>query len=229
MLRKTSSAAVEAYRRQRRATRDPDDYYPTPAWCVHRLLESVKLPTGIWIEPSAGIGSIIVAVNQVRADVKWHAVEHGSMAAGSLATVADRVFVGTNYLGWDPPVDKYDVCLMNPPYKSALAHVQKALTMSRVVAALLRLNWLASDDRAAWMRENTPDVFVLPDRPSFRGGGGDQTEYAWMVWWNDRSPKPDPFLMILNSTPLSERRYRGSPYSMSQQLVLPIADVDAGR
>lgn len=51
------------------------DQYPTPKWCVHRLLEAVDLPAGRWLEPCAGAGNIINAVSEVRSDVKWDAWE----------------------------------------------------------------------------------------------------------------------------------------------------------
>ena len=42
------------------------DYYPTPSWCVRALLETVDLPTGTWLEPTAGDGAIIRAVDEYR-------------------------------------------------------------------------------------------------------------------------------------------------------------------
>lgn len=51
---------------------------------------------------------------------------------------------------------------------------------------LLRLNFLGSQRRAAWLRAWTPDVYVLPRRPSFTGRGTDSCEYAWCVWHEDR-------------------------------------------
>lgn len=36
--------------------------------------------------------------------------------------------------------------------------------------------------RADFHRRHPSDVFVLPRRPSFTGGGTDATEYAWFVW-----------------------------------------------
>lgn len=32
------------------------------------------------------------------------------------------------------------------------------------------------------MRSHTPDIYVLPNRPSFSGKGTDSIEYAWFVW-----------------------------------------------
>ena len=43
----------------RGAVRNEHDFYPTPAWCVHRLLEAVPLPAGRWLEPCVGDGAKI--------------------------------------------------------------------------------------------------------------------------------------------------------------------------
>ena len=51
------------------------DVYPTPAWVVDRLLEVVDFPGGRWLEPCAGDGAIMRAVNAWRADVRWDACE----------------------------------------------------------------------------------------------------------------------------------------------------------
>lgn len=165
----------------RSEARIPNDFYGTPSYTVHRLLERLDLPGGAWLEPSAGAGNIIRAVNAVRRDVKWTAVEHGEATRDALLDTGATVFSSTNFLGW-APLRRFSVCLMNPPFKNALAHVQHAMTMADVVVALLRMNWLCSEDRHAWMSANTPDLYVLPQRPSFTGVGVDSTEYAWMVW-----------------------------------------------
>lgn len=34
---------------------------------------------------------------------------------------------------------------------------------------------------------HTPDVYVMPKRPSFTGSGSDATAYAWMAWQKNRS------------------------------------------
>ena len=84
------------------------------------------------------------------------------------------------------PAQPFDVALGNPPFNLALEVIQHAMTMSSIVCMLLRINFLASQKRAAWMRENTPSIYVLPRRPSFTGGKTDATEYAWFLW--DRKP-----------------------------------------
>ena len=56
---------------------------------------------------------------------------------------------------------------------------------------------------ADWMRENTPCVFILPNRPSFTGNGTDAAEYGWFVWSNGIKP----VIRVLADTPREERRH----------------------
>jgi hypothetical protein len=56
------------------------------------------------------------------------------------------------------------------------------------------------------MRSNCPDVYVLPNRPSYEATGRtDSIEYAWMHW--KKNIKRDfATVRILAVTPLAERR-----------------------
>ena len=178
------------------------DYYPTPAWCVHRLLDTVghRLPwDGRWLEPAVGDGAILRAVeswrspgpawvtNDIREDV-----------------VADAHVDYTLPRAWPEALPgRYHVVLTNPPYSQAQAFVERALAHAEIVIMLLRVNWLAGAERSRWLRQHVPSIYVLPDRPSFSGQGTDQTEYAWMAWGLDRPP----VIRILDTTPLEERRH----------------------
>jgi hypothetical protein len=139
------------------------DAYSTPAWAVHRLLEVCNLPGGVWLEPCAGEGAIIDAVGEARNGygIEWAACE--------LRDVKPHPCVPEwhtrSYL--DVEFDGVDVIITNPPYGLAFEIAQKAVREAPVVALLLRLNWLASSERATWLRAHTPSVYVLPDRPAF--------------------------------------------------------------
>ena len=166
----------------RAAPRRPADYYPTPTWCTALLLEELHLPGGRWLEPCAGDGAILRAVSSVRDDVVWHT---GDIRASG-GVVADHPAVARHttgdFLSMTPPEVPYDVLLTNPPYSLAMEFVRHGLLMADHVVMLLRLNFLASGGRAAFMREHTPSVYVLPNRPSFTGKGTDSIEYAWFHW-----------------------------------------------
>lgn len=186
--------------------RDPFDYYPTPNWCVQRFLEKAahRLPVGDWIEPAAGDGAIIRSVNQFGnglEKVRWTAIDVQEKFEEPLQVLTNAVWVG-NYTKYTHPQPRAKVCITNPPYKLAEAMVKHAQTHADVVVMLLRINFLASEARRDWMNKNTPDIYVLPNRPSFRGKGSDATEYAWFVWDDKSSGK----IFILETTPKGIRQ-----------------------
>ena len=179
------------------------DFFPTPAWCVHRLLEAVDLPLNAnWLEPCVGGWSIVEAVADWRPLVDatlWTTVDIRPDADADIT--ADFTWMGCPELG----DRRFDVCCTNPPFGIAEEFVRGAMARCDVVVMLLRLSWLASETRADFLRENTPSVYVLPNRPSFTGDGKtDAADYAWMVWGLDDVPR----LEILKSTPADERRMK---------------------
>jgi hypothetical protein len=174
--------------------RDELDRYDTPAWCVRRLLEAADLRPGKWLEPSAGRGAICSAVDDYPMSewVDWLRLDISPRSPG----IVQADFLTHRF------ASSFDVIIGNPPYRLAEDFARRAVGLAPVVAFLLRLNWLASAKRAEWMREHTPSIYVLPNRPSFTGGGTDATDYAWFVWRKDAAPE----VKILATTPASERR-----------------------
>lgn len=160
--------------------RRQDDAYETPSWCVRRLIEAIELPGGTWLEPSAGSGRIIRTVLASRSDIEWHAVEIRKECRAALLTVASRTWI-CDFLRWTCE-ERYDVCLMNPPFRHALVFIEKAMQSASVVVALVRQGFAASEARADFMRRSRPTCLMLPNRPSFTGGGTDSADYCWMVW-----------------------------------------------
>lgn len=170
------------------------DAYPTPPWCVHRLLEACPLPGGVWLEPCAGEGAIIAAVNAAAAGndkpqlPTWYACELQATCGNALNELidADRIHAPCDYLA--QPFEGADVIITNPPFDQAFPIAQKAVSEASCVALLLRLNWLGSGERSgrsAWLRKHTPDVYVLPNRPSFAHSMRCKAcGFKWLVPWN---------------------------------------------
>jgi 16S rRNA A1518/A1519 N6-dimethyltransferase RsmA/KsgA/DIM1 with predicted DNA glycosylase/AP lyase activity len=164
--------------------RSSDDFYATPHWVVHRLLEKIVLPGGNWLEPGAGEGNIIRAVN--RPDVNWTALELRKECRPHLQRIepCPEIIITDKFVAKvedrRKPLygRKFDVALGNPPFSLALEFVQESLDLADTVVMLLRLNFLASSTRAEFMRSWIPDVYVLPNRPSFTGKGTDSIESA---------------------------------------------------
>lgn len=181
------------------------DHYATPPWCTWRLLEKLELPEGKWLECCAGEGKIIHAVNEVRKDVSWTAIEIRPECEGTIPglTVGD-------FLEFDTP--GFDVIITNPPFKIAEQIIKHAIAQQpQFVAMLTRLNFLESDDRCAWLSTCMPDVYVLPNRPVFRRNSEgklstDATAYGWLVWYPPALPNKVGCLKMLDPTPLEVRK-----------------------
>ena len=163
----------------RRPKRIELDFYETPAWLVEAILPHVVTPeTRSVIDPCCGTGAIL-DVLRASTGCELYGIEvepgrwHEAQAKGHRVMCENALFV---------PWFGADVCLMNPPYMLAERFVEESLKRTSVTAALLRLNFLASQHRATFLRANPCEVYVSPRRPSFRDGKTDATDYAWFVW-----------------------------------------------
>lgn len=161
-----------------------NDYYPTPGWCVDRLLEEVNISSVKWLEPAAGDGALIRAVAaRLGTAPTWTAIELQDRFKTDLEAIVDssRVHIGS-FLDV-PLVKEYDVIITNPPFSKALEFIKKSIELEpEYVCMLLRLNFMGSGERSDFLRKYTPDIYVVPNRPSFNGKGTDSIEYAWFVW-----------------------------------------------
>jgi len=183
--------------------RTPADFYPTPAWCIRRIVEAVDLPGGDWLEPGAGDGAVIRTVNQYRDDVNWFALDIVETMCEEVRKIDPPVRIACRDFIEAPITRRYSVAITNPPYFLAEQFLCKCLQIADNVVFLLRLNFLASAKRSGLMRINTPDVYILPNRPSFSGHGTDSVECAWFHFHDN--PRSSGKLVILPPTPASER------------------------
>lgn len=156
----------------RGSERNEDDFYATPAWCVHRLLEKWTPPPGMWLEPGAGTGAIIRAASTMfnPAYIQWAAVEKRNGAPKDLYVDWLRDdFLGDRALEWAKQLadDGIRITIGNPPYLLAQQFADRCFELSEQTALLLRLNFLGSEERAEWWEKHPADVYVLPNRPSF--------------------------------------------------------------
>ncbi len=191
--------------------RSPADLYGTPAWPVHRLLERLQLPGGVWYEPAAGEGAIVKAVNQTRSDVTWVMSELREECR-SLLEPLGRTEITSFFDIPAPPVERPAsmlpaVCITNPPFSLAMEFIEHSLKFSPYyVIHLLRLNFLGTEKRNKFFQSNMPDVYVVPDRISFTGdGNADSIEYMWAVWGPERGRRVGK-IEVLNTTPVEQRR-----------------------
>jgi hypothetical protein len=111
-----------------------------------------------------------------------------------------------------PDMNHYPISavITNPPFSllnQFLYHSRKLCPEADLVF-LLRLNTLAGGDKSGrpelYKRLGTPDVYVVPNRPSFTKGKTDACEYGWFVF--PPTPRNYGIVRILDQTPSKERK-----------------------
>lgn len=187
--------------------RSAADFYVTPAWSVHRILEALphSMKRGVWMDPCAGEGSIIQAAQGVLDGIQWQAIELRDECKDLLSEIPNCSVTIDNYLR-QLPAGHVDVVLMNPPYRLAEEFIVHAMKHARFVVVLLRLNFLGAEKRSEFLRAWAPDVYVLPNRPNFIPGqsGTDSIEYAWM-FFDSTKPRSVGTVCVLPPSSKAER------------------------
>jgi hypothetical protein len=185
------------------------EIFPTPSWPVHRLLDRLNPAPGAqsWFEPCAGEGHIVRAVDA------WMAA-HGRETEITWTTTDIRPTRYAQPCADMTRLDNYftqksmtfDVVLSNPPFSKAMEMFRVCWPLAkRALVFLLPLSWLGSGERCAALRENTPSLLVLPERPIFRGWGTDCETYGWFCF-RRRAPEMPATIEILPATPVEVRR-----------------------
>jgi hypothetical protein len=163
---------------KRFADLDGPDFFPTPPWATHALIDNETFRGQIW-ECACGNG----AMSKVLED-----------AAGSVSSsdLYDRGFgeSGVDFLEADWSADNI---ITNPPYNAAEGFVRNGVKLARrKFALLLRLAFLEGANRANTVFSHTPPsrVWVFSERITFYPAGAVQqgsgtTAYAWFVWDKD--------------------------------------------
>lgn len=150
---------------------------------MRSLLEACPLPAGRWLEPGAGDGAIIRAVDDWRdgralEPVWWRAVEVNPAHRPALER---SIFRGRGEVVIDDffssPAGVWDCIIGNPAFHLSERYLSVCLQAAPVVVFLEKLNFLGSRRRHPFWQEHPADVYVLSERPF-----PDMTEYAWFVW-----------------------------------------------
>lgn len=136
----------------RGAIRVENDFYRTDENYTRPFFEHVNWDrVATAFEPCKGDGAIY---NLIAARLSYPSVEWAEIREGR------------NYLVGEWP--QVDFSPSNPPYSLATEFLQKAFTHCRCVAYLLRLNYLGSAKRKAFLSANRPThIYTLCERPSF--------------------------------------------------------------
>lgn len=193
------------------------DWYRSPAWTLLRLLDILVLPGAgsRYVEPGAGDGILIRALNTWRerrrlAPVSWDAWEIDEQHRRMLETTGAHVHM-QDFFSALPPASKFDVALGNPSYELAESVYRRCRSMARQVVLLLPLDFLGSAERQAMFAADMPNIFVLPQRPTFVVSNKIDTDgkvstttsdaqvYCFAHW--PEEPQPRGTIRVLGLTP----------------------------
>jgi len=160
---------------KRFADLDGPDFFPTPAWATHALIDNEEFKGAIW-EPACGNG----AMSEVLAMAGNKVISSDLYDRGY--GEADHDFLKTRRRA--PNI------VTNPPYNAAEGFVHSGLERSeRKFALLLRLAFLEGANRQRTIFSEAPPsrVWVFSERITFYPAGAVQkgtgtTAYAWFVW-----------------------------------------------
>ena len=169
--------------------REPTGLYESPENAIDLLLSHKRI-VGPILEPSAGLGRLVIPLRRHGFDVLARDLFHHG---------------ASSYLGIETPVDfittttiefreiGINTIVMNPDYNVSDEHVRFALTLvgntrrqSSCVCVLLRLNWIAAKKRKDLLHHLeriiiTGRMKMLPPNVADRGHGG-SVDYAWFVF-----------------------------------------------
>lgn len=156
------------------------DFFPTPAWATHALIDNEKFSGDVW-ECACGDGAMSVVLAQ------------GAKHVAS-SDLYDRGY-GDAGVDFVDSTKRADNIVTNPPYNCAEAFVSTGTNLARrKFALLLRLAFLEGANRANTIFSRVPPsrVWVFSERITFypkgvevKGAG--TTAYAWFVWDKDAS------------------------------------------
>lgn len=152
MLERTDSVLLGMSATNRGAERVEADFYPTPEYSFKPLLRYLPRGGQVW-EPAWGDRRLVKWMLEAGIDA-WGADLNEPEEENRVDFLKDKTL-------------RY-CTLTNPPFSLAFQFVQHACAISEHVFMLLRLPFLASDERVEWFRQHEPSaLLVLSKRPSF--------------------------------------------------------------
>lgn len=176
--------------------REENDFYATDSKAAELLLELEEFSHNIW-ENACGQGHLSEVFKKHGYNVKSTDIIDRGYGEGGVD------FLKTYFQEFDGDI------ITNPPYKSALAFVEKSLQTvktGRKVAMFLKLQFLEGKARKKLFEKYPPKVIYVSssrlicaknaDFQKMIEGGGSAVAYAWFVW--EKGYKGDTIIKWFN-------------------------------
>lgn len=161
---------------KRKSDLDGPDFFPTPAWATHALMQVEEFDGEVW-EPACGNGAMAEVIRSYGLPVI--ASDLYDRGYGTPGVDFTKSIIATT-----------QNIITNPPFHSAESFVHAGLrTACHKVALLLRLAFLESAERQRSIFTNlSPSrVWCFSERITFYPAGAERAgsgtmAYAWFVW-----------------------------------------------
>ena len=149
------------------------DFYPTPPDATHALMRFLNLPQSMSVyECACGDGDMAEVIKMYG----LHVITSDLRDTGYGTPNIDFLETGITA----------DAIITNPPFNMSESFIHHALTLSPLVAMLMKSQYWHAAKRTALFSEHPPSwVLPLNWRPDFMNGerGGSPTmDVAWSVW-----------------------------------------------
>lgn len=169
---------------KRFADLDGADFFPTPAWATHALIDNEDFSGDIW-ESACGDGAMSKVLEQT----------------GNTVISSDLYDRGYGEVGHDflETWRRAPNIITNPPYNAAEGFVRSGVKHAgKKFALLLRLAFLEGANRQRTIFTDYPPsrIWVFSERITFYPAGAVQkgsgtTAYAWFIWDKDAPGKTE--------------------------------------
>jgi hypothetical protein len=151
------------------------DFFPTPKWATHALIENEEFTGEIW-ESACGNGAMSEVLSKTGQSIRSSDLYERGYGEGGIDFLESAC--------------RAPNIVTNPPYNAAEAFVRQGVRLAdKKFALLLRLAFLEGANRANTIFAAMPPsrVWVFSERITFYPAGAVQqgsgtTAYAWFVW-----------------------------------------------
>jgi hypothetical protein len=156
------------------------DFFPTPTWATHALIDNEKFSGEIW-ECACGDGAMARVLEHATPRVEASDLYERGYGEAGVDFLATRRRAAN--------------IITNPPYNCAEGFISTGIkNAERKFALLLRLAFLEGGNRhrTIFSRHPPSRVWVFSERITFYPAGAERkgsgtTAYAWFVWDKDAS------------------------------------------
>lgn len=164
--------------------------FPSPPWVVELLLENARIEPGMrCLEPSAGFGSVAIAMQELGGKVE---VIEPLPELQTILTLQNLLVISSDFLTANT-TNSFQLVVQNPPFSQQISHIKKAYQS------------LSSEGRLVSLVSNSPWQYNTSLYKQFRHWlntfNAEVQELPWGLFVNsDRYTQVECYLITIDKT-----------------------------